>query len=73
MTPPTCLVLSEGDNVLVVVVYEARKGTGQTNAHTDLMVVPLTRVLILLEAHHTPIGKRLYMLECITFFCLISL
>ena len=51
---PTSLVLSKGDNVLVVIVNESGKCAGHAYSHADLLVVPLPCVSVLLQAHHAP-------------------
>ena len=51
---PTCFVLGEGDDVLVIVVDEPREGAGQAHAHAHLVVVPVARVLVLLQTHQAP-------------------
>lgn len=50
----TSFILSKGDDVLVVVVYESREGAGQAHPHTYLIVFPLPCVSILLQTHQTP-------------------
>lgn len=57
----TCFILSKGDDVLVVVIDESRKGAGDGVAHTDPPLPPSSRVFIFLQCHDSPeTGSELY-------------
>lgn len=59
----TRFILSEGDDVLMVVVDESRKGTRQPHPHANLIIPPLTCGFVLLQAHQTPEAQKKHCFE----------
>lgn len=53
----TCFILTKRNDIRVVIVNEAWKGTGLAQTHADLIVVPTTRVTVLLQTHQASAGN----------------
>lgn len=50
----TSLILCKGDDIWIVVVYEAWESTCLSTAHADLTVLPLACLWVLSEGHQSP-------------------